>query len=367
MNINQMHIAVQQGVDKINSHHSDLMLPEEIDLELNKNIQRFINQRFNSRGNKYQVGFEESQKRIDDIRTLIVEQSVPCFFKGQVFDGIFAETCEFPADYMHLINLKTLVRNQQCKTFCYDEAEIVIVSPQVTYYIGTGHAGCLGYPNPVFNNFILFYEDENLASIPATVATTGVTSASALIAWVTNPSNWIGDITIVDAGGQNVVLTINGASTPPHLGGTYAYTNLLGGEAICYSSAQVTRNAQYATKRTACSDTNTNTLVGQNKFTQHDDIFKLLSDPFNTTTYKSPLYTIRDSSLDIYTDDTFIVEAAKMTYLKRPATVDFGNTVNCDLPVSVHQEVVDMTVNTILEGISDPRYQSTNMEVLKSE
>ena len=74
MNIDQMHIAVQQGVDKINSQHSDLLLPEEIDLELNKNIQRFINQRFNSKSNRYQVGFEESQKRIDDIRTLIVEE-----------------------------------------------------------------------------------------------------------------------------------------------------------------------------------------------------------------------------------------------------------------------------------------------------
>ena len=367
MNIDQMHIAVQQGVDKINSQHSDLMLPEEIDLELNKNIQRFINQRFNSKSNRYQVGFEESQKRIDDIRTLIVEQSVPCAFKGQVFDGIFAETCEFPVDYMHLINLKTLVRNQQCKTFCYDEVDAVTVSPQVTYYIGIGHAGCLGYLNPVFNNFRLFYYDENGASIQATVAATAVTSASALIAWVTNPSNWLGDITIVDAGGQDVVLTINGGSTPASIGGSYIYTNSVGAEAHCHAGIRITRVSQSYTKRIACSDTNTNTLVGQNKFTQHDDIFKLLSDPFNTTTYKSPLYTIRDSSLDIYTDDTFIVEAAKMTYLKRPTTVDFGNTVNCDLPVSVHQEIVDMTVNTILEGISDPRYQSTNMEVLKSE
>ena len=67
MNIQEMHIAVSQGVDKIHSFQADVLLPEEIDLELNKNIHRFISQRFNTKGNKYGTGFEQSQKRIDDI------------------------------------------------------------------------------------------------------------------------------------------------------------------------------------------------------------------------------------------------------------------------------------------------------------
>ena len=58
-----------------------------------------------------------------------------------------------------------------------------------------------------------------------------------------------------------------------------------------------------------------------------------------------------------------------MTYLKKPAAVDIINnpSVNCDLPDYTHQEIVDMTVNSILEAISDPRYQSTSIEMLKSE
>ena len=38
MNITQMHLAIQQGVDKINSFQADSLLPEEIDLEINKAI-----------------------------------------------------------------------------------------------------------------------------------------------------------------------------------------------------------------------------------------------------------------------------------------------------------------------------------------
>ena len=43
MNVNQMHLAIKQGVDKINSLQADLLLSEELDIELNKSMSRFIN------------------------------------------------------------------------------------------------------------------------------------------------------------------------------------------------------------------------------------------------------------------------------------------------------------------------------------
>ena len=41
-----MHIAVQQGVDKINSLQADMLLSQEIDIELNKSMSRFINSKY---------------------------------------------------------------------------------------------------------------------------------------------------------------------------------------------------------------------------------------------------------------------------------------------------------------------------------
>ena len=64
MTIEEMHIAVNLGVQKIASFQADGLLPEEIDYELNTAMRRFINQRYNPRGNKYQRGFEQSQKRL---------------------------------------------------------------------------------------------------------------------------------------------------------------------------------------------------------------------------------------------------------------------------------------------------------------
>ena len=72
------------------------------------------------------------------------------------------------------------------------------------------------------------------------------------------------------------------------------------------------------------------------RLVQHDDIFKLVDDPFNKTKYSSPLTVMRDKRLDIYSDDTFITDKVRITYLKRTEIVDLGNQVNCDLQESTH-------------------------------
>ena len=84
MNITEMHVAVQQGVDKINSLQADSLLPQEIDIELNKSIMRFVNLKY-GKNNMYRKGFEESQKRIDDLRSLLTTHEEFLYFKVLIF------------------------------------------------------------------------------------------------------------------------------------------------------------------------------------------------------------------------------------------------------------------------------------------
>jgi hypothetical protein len=37
------------------------------------------------------------------------------------------------------------------------------------------------------------------------------------------------------------------------------------------------------------------------------------------------------------------------------------------LPEHTHQEIVDMAISSILEGISDPRYKTQQLELSKNE
>jgi len=75
MTVNEMHIAVNLGVQKLASFQADNLLPEEIDHELNLSVMRFIKQRYNPSSNRQGKGFEQSQKRIDDLKHLVSTQT----------------------------------------------------------------------------------------------------------------------------------------------------------------------------------------------------------------------------------------------------------------------------------------------------
>lgn len=112
MTIQEMHIAVNLGVQKIASFQADNLLPQEIDHELNNAMNRLIKQRYLPMGNKYQKGFEQSQKRIDDLRNLVVTSKIQSYYLGESVENgeFFIERTRLPQDYLFLINILTSMR-----------------------------------------------------------------------------------------------------------------------------------------------------------------------------------------------------------------------------------------------------------------
>lgn len=66
----QMHLAFKEGLDKLDSQFAANILPEEIDLQLNRAQERWIKQRL-FKNNGRRTGFEEDQKRTDDLRIVL--------------------------------------------------------------------------------------------------------------------------------------------------------------------------------------------------------------------------------------------------------------------------------------------------------
>ena len=114
MTVNEMHIAVNQGVQKIASFQVDNLLPQEIDHELNLAMMRFVKQKFNPTSNRIGKGFEQSQKRIDDLRTLLVEHSNYTDSQGIVYTSnysdVYVDRYTLPLDYLFLVSVRTLVQ-----------------------------------------------------------------------------------------------------------------------------------------------------------------------------------------------------------------------------------------------------------------
>lgn len=113
MLIQDFHRNFKIGLDKIDSLGYPDILPEEIDVFLNNNILKFINQRLygnNPRGEN----FEETQKRFDDLITLVKSDILTPIAFSSVFDKPNSATVDIPTDYLHMINEEVDIQFNDC-------------------------------------------------------------------------------------------------------------------------------------------------------------------------------------------------------------------------------------------------------------
>jgi len=101
MTIDRMHIEFKVGLDKIDSANSANILPEEVDIFLQDAYEQFIETRISGL-NEHRTGFEETQKRIDDLKGLIKTYSTTSFTSNSdnLTNAVFVD---LPTDYRHAI------------------------------------------------------------------------------------------------------------------------------------------------------------------------------------------------------------------------------------------------------------------------
>jgi len=95
MTIANMHIAVKLGLDKSAKLELPAFEPEEIDLWLNDAIRKFVKTRYSGTNAKGK-SFEETQKRIDDLRSIVVFDTLTSSSSTEYTN---AYTVDLPADY----------------------------------------------------------------------------------------------------------------------------------------------------------------------------------------------------------------------------------------------------------------------------
>jgi len=380
MNVVQMHLAIQQGVDKINSLQADMLLSEEIDIELNKSMSRFLNTKY-GKGNKYGKGFEEGQKRIDDLRSLVTEYSAPVTFKEKYNNNIWIDTFRLPTDYLYLVNQRSEIFVYNCERIRYTindaYAASYFVMPLSALHNGTELADALVVMADVNNTSAGFTFIAGLwpyNNYPADIPH--------LVDYLLDSSNWGSGIDIYWEGYGNIqhpnsfiVFVDPAIHTWLNWDSSVGLQSTLVAGYINnndYSDPTLNKyvylqhtDSVYGAKRLPVGEVTKEFTL--NKFIQQDDIFKLLDDPFNTTKHTAPLTTVRGDYIDIYTNDIFIIDKVKITYIRKPKEISLSLGISCELPTHTHQEIVDRTVSSILEGISDPRYSVHQGEVRQNE
>ena len=371
-----MHIAVNLGVQKIASFQVDNFLSEEVDHELNIAMDRFIKQRYTPMSNRYRKGFEQSQKRIDDLRNLVVVANLDSF-QGDQFaygdiDGEFFGTDKvaLPNDYMFLVNLRALV-NDACQIASinveenYFSFQRISLTPPVTGYILTAIRTVL-------------YDGGDTIEIAAN--TTGLTKDQLL-------NNETYAATLIPALSLEQLNTSIVEQSPTADGnelflkfsqefynGSFATTLIWEHPTDSTSTGGTIPTTSVAMENAETILVRKRFIVGDNfyrkvscNFSQLDDIYTLLDDPFNTTKSTSPLYTIEENFITFHTNQEFVVDKADVQYIRYPQRMNKTLGVGCELSEHTHQEIVEMAVKSILESVQDARYQSQSVEVAESE
>ena len=363
-----MHIAVNLGVQKIASFQVDNFLQEEVDHELNIAMDRFIKQRYHPLSNRFRKGFEQSQKRIDDLRHLVVTATVGTFSDNgaQLGDDefYFADRAALPNDYLFLVNVRATVLDA-CQP-----ATATLLNTEFAFQRINLTPPAAGY---ILTSIWMDPSGGGLVQIASNV--NGLTKDELL-----NPDTYVQvnpepALSVEDtiagivektptADGNEIFLKLETLEYPNYnaYNTTLYWTHPIDGtvQQVVMETPQIItqsrRNIAFQTIRfSSCN------------YSQLDDIYTLLDDPFNTTKSTSPLYTIEENFIDVYSNNEFVTQAVRLKYIRRPQRMSKSLGVGCELPEHTHQEIVEMAIKSILEGIQDPRYQTQSAETAESE
>jgi hypothetical protein len=368
-------------VQKIASFQVDNLLPQEIDHELNLAMMRFIKQRFSMTSNRVGKGFEQSQKRIDDLRSLVAEHTGNTATEGIVYtsnySNVYVDRYTLPLDYLFLVSVRPTVQYK-----CNTNITSLITAPNI---VKRAVRVDLTPPGPGYVLVGMTRSSstglqENIVNLPSgQEITTDLLFDSGNYNFGIVPSTTFDQSTI----SATVQQTPNSDSNEVYLvnPSTFWYTApwVLRTEwRIPNSTASVEYKYNYGVETN--TTTNRSYRLGTEiltlaSFGQHDDILYMMDDPFNKSWYKEPTYTIEGDCIDIYTDNEFVVPKVTIKYIRKPLEISinngslFPNTngTGCELPIHTHHEIVEMAIKSILEGIQDPRYQTQSMETLESE
>lgn len=229
----EMHIAFDLELDKTSNLTNPSYEPEEKDFWLNSAISKFVKTRY-SGFNVKKKGFEQDQKRIDDLRTLVKEKTI-------------------------------------------DSLTISSTKP---------------------NAFIADLTSLTISGVPDTDVYMFTVSEEVTITFDSNTTN---DILKKSTGLRQGVTEVTANNYRSHIDNPYSE------HVLHYEKAK-------------------------------------------------PLRLFLGNTVELITDGNYKVTEYHIRYIAKPQVI--SSSVDCDLPDTVHDEIVKIAVNMALENIEQPRYQS---------
>lgn len=298
MTTKEIHIAIEQQVQRFNAFVFDDFMPEQLDLIVNAQINKFIKQRYSALSNNKNKGFEETTKRLMDLHTLVTPYtmlpSLPTSTKEVVYS--------LPTNFLFPVELAASV---------YVTHVSIATSPSYSLvYKGTVNSSSSEIASPENGHFVCVSEKGIFGGYKDSDG---------------NP------ITVAEL---TDILLYNGAWTKVSIS----------------AFNEVVQNVPM-------------------RLLENEYFAELLKSPFAKSSWRTPAGILRNSKLYGFHDEKFILKEVKLTYIRKPLTLDVSSSpdTDCDLPEHTHEEIVSMAVQHILGVIESSRYDKSATENKNSE
>ena len=347
----ELHIAFNLKAQWINSNRERVLQDEEIDMLLNRAMYQFIDTRCSNKLNSRKEGFEQTQKRYDDLQEIKKTIALPAYIDG---DNIGRVSVPLPYDYYHLVNSRSklkyncryLTKTLQSSGIC-QSIVVPIVGGSGVYNVFTLDIDYTvnGIPNTStildFNNYSLpDISDDNVFEF-----------INIALDSYNNLNNQI-EMTYTTLNGQNYFVII---CREPSVNFTLSTATSYG--LNVYDATTLTDVIGYDL---VSNMTSPNELISSQK------IDELLGDYYFTKDMQStPLSTIDDSSLCVYENSSFVVIKVSLTYIRKPRLINLNTNQGCELDKG--DEIVDIAVELAKADVASPSYQYTVNDNLKKE
>jgi hypothetical protein len=366
MTAREMHIEFDTLLQRTLSEAYDTFLIEEIDWLLNLAQQRIIKTRLTQKSNRRQEGYEEVNKRYDDIKAILKYVSLPVF----VNDEVGTSYSILPYDYFLYDKVRAnLFYN--CNSVTLNEVA------QGNYFIGniTFPAYSTTVTDPFKNltiqlkdyndNYTFVFDINDYPDFASSITDKDLKFAVILAILEVVNSN-VSDLKLRWQRHDNTIYNNYFVAETSKLAPSglepYYKAIRISIDGVGVETNLTAYSANLNTTSSLGSD-----LVSVARLVKTEDVWDTNAHPFAKTTHKSPIVTLKDNRIIVYTNKQFYVKNLELYYLKQPRKINLKLGIDCELSEEIHTEIVSTAVQIAASSIISPNYKSIINENLISE
>lgn len=370
--VKELHIEIEQRIQQITSNRHRSIAPQWLDMMLNRTAVKYIQTKSNRKTNYKGEGLEDSKKRVDDIKSLKRETSW-LKVKRNINDEDYPNRAFviLPGDYLKLItsvsrytygkphlneDLHKVYTGEDVKNLYYNIIDLSSINPNMEDLTGSIQIGSLTID---LNDIIKLYDTDSETIDLYEIANLLCDRISYNL----------------QTAGREAGLTPTPAISPNKY--NVYWENILGRyyKNCIIITSDTNDEIVFKVSNSDVSVITYNTTFDEfvnvgNRYSENDlvateNIQSTINNFYlNKNRHLNPITEIVDDMLFVYYNDTFCVDAIKISYIKKPRP--FNSDINQMSDIEITPEFMDMVVSDILLTLKDDSYsavkQQSNLE-----